>query len=67
METAPTPLNLNPELLPVISYAMQQNGASLIRSVTIENPTDAPMEHLELDITSDPGFSLPFTDRKSVV
>ena len=61
METIPTSLQLNPELLPVISYAMQQNGAALIRSITIENPTDAPMEHLELDITSDPGFSLPFT------
>ena len=61
METIPTSLQLNPELLPVISYAMQQNGAALVRSVTIENPTDAPMEHLELDITADPGFTLPFT------
>lgn len=61
METIPTSLHLNPELLPVISYAMQQNGAALVRSVTIENPTDAPLAHLDLDITSDPGFSLPFT------
>ena len=48
------------ELLPIISYAMQQNGAGLIRSVTIENPTDAPLENLELEISAAPAFALPF-------
>ena len=53
-------MTIKTELLPVISYAMQQNGAGLVRSVAIENPTDVPIEHLELDITADCGFILPF-------
>ena len=53
-------LTIKTELLPTISYAMQQNGVALVRSVIIENPTDAPMKHLELDITSDCGLLIPF-------
>ena len=53
-------MTIKTELLPIISYAMQQNGAGLVRSVAIDNPTDTPLEHLELEITADCGFILPF-------
>ena len=60
-------MTIKTELLPIISYAMQQNGAALARSVTIENPTDTALVDLELDITAAPGFALPFTTHIDLV
>ena len=46
--------------LPVINYAMQQNGAAVIQSITIENKMGTDLEHLDLRITAAPEFALPF-------
>ena len=48
-------------VLPVLNYAMQQNGFAAVSSVTIENNTDRPIEGFELRITAAPAFILPFT------
>ncbi len=55
------PIRMDVAVLPVINYAMQQNGAVAIQSVTIENTTDTVIENVELHITAAPGFALPFT------
>ena len=47
--------------LPVLNYTMQQNGAVAVRSVTIHNNTDAPIENARLEITAVPAFAAPFT------
>lgn len=47
-------------VLPVINYAMQQNGAWAIQAITIENLTDTVIENAELRITSAPAFAMPF-------
>ncbi len=55
------PIRMDVAVLPVINYAMQQNGAVAIQSVTIENTTDTVIENVELHITAAPDFTLPFT------
>ena len=49
------------QLLPVINYALLQNGLRIIRSLTISNESDANLTNAELRITSDPPFCLPYT------
>ena len=56
-------VRLTASVLPAINYAMQQNGAVAVQSVTIENMTGQTMENVELEITSAPEFLLPFTRR----
>ncbi len=48
-------------VLPVINYALQQNGAVAIPSITLENTTDTAIEDVDLEITATPAFALPFT------
>ena len=55
------PIRMDVAVLPVINYAMQQNGAVAIQSITIENATDAVIENVDLHITAAPEFALPFT------
>ena len=55
------PIRMDVAVLPIINYAMQQNGAVAIRSITIENTTDSVIEHVDLQITSTPEFAVPFT------
>lgn len=55
------PIRLNAAVTPVLNFAMQQNGAAAIQSITIENTTDTPVECLLLRVTAAPEFALPFT------
>ena len=55
------PIRMDVAVLPVINYAMQQNGALVIQSITIENTTDDAIENVDIEITSSPTFALPFT------
>ena len=55
------PVRLDVSLLSSVNYALQQNGISLVKSVTIENTTDVPIEHVDLHISASPAFALPFT------
>ncbi|MBR6825328.1 MAG: hypothetical protein IKM59_02155, partial [Oscillospiraceae bacterium] len=58
--TSGNDLRITASVLPVINFAMQQNGTLMVRSVTLENTTDADIENVDLQITSTPGFCLPF-------
>lgn len=55
------PVRMDVVVLPVINYAMQQNGAVAIQTITIENTTDTLLEDVDIEITSSPEFALPFT------
>ena len=55
------PIRMDVAVLPIINYAMQQNGAVTIQSITLENTTDAVIEHVDLEIASTPEFAMPFT------
>ena len=55
------PIRMDAAILPVINYALQQNGAVAIQTITIENTTDAVIENVDIEITSSPEFVLPFT------
>lgn len=54
-------VRMDAAVLPVLNYAMQQNGAVAIQSITIENNTDRVIENAALSITAAPEFALPFT------
>lgn len=53
------PIRMDVAVLPVINYAMQQNGAVAIQSITIENTTDNIIENVDIEITATPAFALP--------
>lgn len=55
------PVRMDAAVLPVINYAIQQNGAAAIQSITIENTTDTVFENVSIEITATPAFALPFT------
>ncbi len=42
--------------LPAINLAMQQNRASLIRTLTIENTTSEALKDINIRLSADPGF-----------
>ncbi|MBQ7415994.1 MAG: DUF3320 domain-containing protein [Oscillospiraceae bacterium] len=54
-------IRMDVSVLPVINYALQQNGAIAIQSITIENITDTSIDDVDLCITSTPEFVIPFT------
>ena len=54
-------LRLEASAAPVINYAMQQNSASAVHSITIENTGHTAIQDVRLEITSSPAFILPFT------
>lgn len=47
--------------LPVMNYALQQNGIPIIQQIRIFNPSEMVMEDVELGIEANPSFMLPFT------
>ena len=44
------------DYLPLINFAMQQNGASIIHQFSIENTTHAPLKDVQVQITTEPAF-----------
>lgn len=44
--------------LPVINFAMQQNGVSVIREISLENQTEDIFKNLKLVISSEPEFAI---------
>lgn len=42
--------------LPIINFAIQQNGASVIHQLSIENTTPAPLKDIHVQITTEPTF-----------
>ncbi len=56
MQIAQNPVHMDVELLPVIDYALQQNGMNAVRRITLRNDTDEDLENIELQIHSVPAF-----------
>ncbi len=54
------PVRITAQVLPVINFALQQNGVPMVRSITLENLTERDIEHIDLQITSTPAFAMPF-------
>lgn len=52
-------VTLEVSALPVIHYALAQNGIVPVRSVTLTNRGGETLENLELEITASPAFLLP--------
>ena len=55
------PVRIELDVLPVVSYALQQNGMAAVRSVTLTNDTDEELRNLELRISAVPAFLMPYT------
>ena len=55
-------IHIGVNLLPVINYAMLQNGLKIIRSVTVTNDSEENLTDAELRITSEPALCLPYTE-----
>lgn len=48
-------------LTPVVNYALQQNGMSIVKRIGLVNEGEQDLEGLELKICSTPAFCLPYT------
>lgn len=48
------------DVLPVINYALQQNGIHTVHAITLINDTDQDIQNADIRIQSTPAFSLPF-------
>lgn len=49
-------INVEFGYLPIINFAIQQNGASVIHQLSIENTTPAPLRDIHVQITTEPSF-----------
>lgn len=49
-------INVEIGYLPIINFAIQQNGASVIHQLSIENTTPAPLRDIHVQITTEPAF-----------
>lgn len=56
-----TTVRMEAAVLPAMNYAMQQNGAVFVQSITIENTTQEEIRDVELRIQAMPEFAMPFT------
>ena len=52
-------IHIDVNFLPVVNYALLQNGLRIIRSLTIVNESEESVADAELRITSEPAFCLP--------
>ena len=50
-------------LTPVVNYALQQNGTSVVKRITLRNDGALPLEGLELKIVATPPICLPYSRR----
>ena len=53
-------IHIDVNFLPVVNYALLQNGLRIIRSLTIVNESEESVADAELRITSEPAFCLPY-------
>ena len=63
-------ITLDVQLTPVVNYAQQQNGLPLVRRIAVSNAGEAPVENLELRVSSPSGFVQPasfFVIRRSML
>ena len=60
-------VRIESQMLPVINYALLQNGLKILRSLTITNESDTPVTDAELTITSNPAFCVPYTEKIDLI
>lgn len=60
-------VRLDINALPVMNYALQQNGIPIIKSISIENKSEKSLENVELRISSEPEICFPFTKHVEIV
>ncbi|MDL2257981.1 DUF3320 domain-containing protein, partial [Eubacteriales bacterium OttesenSCG-928-K08] len=49
------------QFLPAINFSLQQNAVPIVRSLTLKNQTDNPIENITISVSTLPGFALPLT------
>ena len=54
-------IRIESNLIPVINYALLHNGLRIVRSITICNDSEEDIADVELQITSEPAFCLPYS------
>ena len=60
-EITDSPVQLQFSALQTVNFALQHNKVPLIHYLNIINNSDAPLENVELAITTSPSFCLPFS------
>lgn len=60
-------LHMDASILPVVNFALQQNHVPVVQSITINNPSDHPLENVELRITANPALCLPYSKHLEVI
>ncbi len=53
--------------MPVINFAMQQNGVPVIKKLSAKNISDNDLEQVTLSFRTDPAFALPFDHTIDVI
>ena len=56
-------LTIQADVMSAVNFAMMQNYVPLIRSVTLKNAADTPLEDLKMRITFDPAFAGEYSCR----
>ena len=55
-------IHIEANLLPVVNYALLQNGLRIIRSLSITSDSEKDIQDIELRITSEPAFCVPYSE-----
>ena len=54
-------LTIHADVMSAVNFAMMQNYVPLIRSITLKNTADTPLENLEMRISFDPAFAREYS------
>ncbi|MGV3765032.1 MAG: DUF3320 domain-containing protein [Chitinophagaceae bacterium] len=65
MSGAPSVLSF--EYIPSINFALQQNHVPVIRELLLQNTTDTDWQQVSVSISTEPGFSLPWTQTVELI
>ena len=60
-EQQPQAIRLEATVLKAVNYALHAGGVSVVRDVSVFNETQEPLEHIDLKISAEPAFFLPYS------
>ena len=60
-------VRMDVSILPVVNFALQQNGLPIIRSIVVNNLTTKDLYDAEIRISSSPAFCLPYQKTVSLI
>ncbi len=55
-------IHIDMKIIPVINYALLQNGLRIVRTLTVTNDSSEQIADAELHITAEPALCLPYTE-----